>query len=114
MRRVRTAVLGLLLTVSPLFGGEDKQCLDLSAQQDRDMNSPSGIMVIVNGYNRCSEDVDGNRSRFTITALGPGGNALATQRGRFGGSVKPYSRVETRVFVVCDPERVRSIKAEAD
>jgi hypothetical protein len=70
-------------------------------------------MVIVNGYNRCSEDVDGSEGRFKVTAQGPEG-ALASQRGRFGGSVKPYGRVETRVFVICDPDRVRSVKVEPD
>jgi len=82
MRRARALVLGLLVS-APLFAADAKQCLELSARQDREMNSPSGILVFVTGYNRCSEDVDSSQGQFKVTALGPEG-ALATQRELLG------------------------------
>jgi hypothetical protein len=113
MRRIRTAALGLLFTACALLAANPKDCLDLSAREDSDVHSPSGIRVTVNGYNRCAEDLDGGLCRFRVNALGPGGNVIATQSGRFGGTVASHGRVETKVFVVCDPDRVRSISVEA-
>ena len=113
MRRIRTAALGLLLAASFVLAAEPKDCLDLSARQDNDTHSPSGILVTINGYNHCSEDLDGSRCRFRVHALGPGGNVIASQSGRFGGTVASGGRVETKVFVACDPDRVRSISVEA-
>ena len=113
MRRSWSAVLGLFLA-SCLFAASSKNCVDLSARQDRDVSSPSGIRVLVNGYNKCSEDIDGGGTYFRVSVIGPSGTAIARQSGRFGGTIKPGGRVETLVFVVCDPERIRSITVEAE
>jgi hypothetical protein len=113
MSAIRTAALGLLLTACPLLGGSGKECLDLSVTQDNDVSSPSGVRVTVTGRNRCSQDLDGGRSRFKVTAIGTGGAEIATQSGRFGGTVAAHGRAETKVFLVCDPERVRSLRVEA-
>jgi hypothetical protein len=113
MRPIRAAVLGLLLAGSALFAADPRDCLQLSASEDTDVHSPSGVRVTINGYNRCSEDLNGNDCRFRVEAIGPSGNVIASQSGRFGGSVGPGARVETKVFVVCDPERVRSVRVVA-
>jgi hypothetical protein len=112
MRRTWSAALGLFFA-SYLFAANPKDCMDLSARQDRDVSSPSGIRVLVNGYNKCSEDIDGGAASFRVHAIGGSGTPIATQSGRFGSTVRPGARVETLVFVVCDPERVRSITVEA-
>jgi hypothetical protein len=112
MRRARSGVLALLFAASA-FGASPKDCLDLTARIDNDISSPSGIRVIVGGRNRCSEDLDGSEARFKVTAIGTGGVPIATQSGRFGGTVAAHGRVETMVFVSCDPERVRSVRVEA-
>jgi hypothetical protein len=112
MRRTWSAGLGLFLA-SFLFAANPKDCVDLSARQDNDVSSPSGIRVTINGYNRCSEDMDGYRCRFRVDAIGPGGKVIASQSGTFGGTLAPGGRAETKVFVVCDPERVRYITVEA-
>jgi hypothetical protein len=112
MRRSWTAALGLLLA-SFLFAANPKECVDLSARQDNDVSSPSGIRVTINGYNHCSEDMDGYRCRFRVDAVGPNGKAIASQSGTFGGTIAASGRAETKVFVVCDPERVRSVTVEA-
>lgn len=112
MRRTFQVGLGLFLA-SFLFAANPKDCVDLSARQDNDVSSPSGIRVTINGYNRCSEDVDGGATSFRVNAIGSNGTAIARQSGRFGGTIAPGGRVETKVFVVCDPERVRSITVEA-
>lgn len=112
MRRARSSVLALLFAAS-VFGASPKDCLDLTARIDNDVSSPSGIRVTVSGHNRCSEDLDGSEARFKVTAIGAGGAAIATQSGRFGGTVAAHGRVETKVFVLCDPDRVRSIRVEA-
>jgi hypothetical protein len=114
MRRIRTAALGLLLAASFALAADPKDCLLLSARQDSDIQSPSGVRVTVNGHNRCAEDLDGNACRFKVSALGPGGVVIATQSGRFGGTVEPHGRIETKVFVLCDPDRVRSLSVEPE
>ena len=112
MRPTWSAGLGLFLA-SFLFAANPRECVDLSAREDRDVSSPSGIRVTINGYNHCSEDIDGGATSFRVIVMGPSGTAIARQSGRFGGTIRPGGRVETLVFVVCDPERVRSITVEA-
>ena len=113
MKPIRTAAFGLLLAACPLLGGSGKECLDLAVTRDHEVSSPSGVRVTITGRNRCSEDLDGSRSRFKVTALGTGGAEIATQSGRFGGTVAAHGRAETKVFLVCDPDRVRSLRVEA-
>jgi len=113
MRVFRTSAAVLLLAAGPLFAADAKKCLDLSARIDDDISSPSGVRVTINGHNHCSEDLDGNEARFKVMAIGAGGAVIAMQNGRFGGTVAPGGQIETKVFVSCDPERVRSIRAEA-
>jgi hypothetical protein len=113
MKPIRIAAFGLFLAACPLFGGSGKGCLDLAVTQDNDVSSPSGIQVTVTGRNHCSEDLDGSRSWFKVIAIGTGGGEIATRSGRFGGTVAARGRVETKVFLVCDPERVRSLRVEA-
>jgi hypothetical protein len=113
MRRSRLLALAFLLAAASLLGGDPKTCMDLSAKIDTDVSSPSGIRVTITGRNNCSEDLDGRAWRFTVTALGSGSAAIATQNGRFGGTVASHGQVETKVFVVCDPDRARSVKVEA-
>jgi hypothetical protein len=112
MRRLRRGTLALLLIAAPAFAGDPKTCLDLSARMDNDVSSPSGIRVIVSGRNRCTEDLDSSEARFKVIAVGSGGAFIATQSGRFGGTVAAHGHVETLVFVSCDPERVRSVRVE--
>jgi hypothetical protein len=113
MKPIRTAAFGLLLAAFPLLAGSGTECLDLAVTRDNDVSSPTGIRVTITGQNRCAEDLDGGRSRFKVTALGTGGAEIATQSGRFGGTVAAHGRAETKVFLVCDPERVRSLRVEA-
>lgn len=114
MRPVRLAAVGILLLASPLLGASAKDCVDLAARIDNDAHSPSGIRVFVTGRNHCHEDVDSGEASFKVKAHGIGNAVIATQRGRFGGTLAPGGRVETMVFVVCDPDRVRSVSVEAD
>src|SRR5712692_3462839 len=102
MRRTWSAGLGLFLA-SFLFAANPRDCVDLSARPDRDFSSPSGVRVMVNGYNKCSEDIDGGATYFRVNAIGAAGTSIAKQSGRFGGTIKSGGRVETLVFVVCDP-----------
>jgi hypothetical protein len=113
MRRVLTAGVGFFLAVAPLLAASSKECLDLAATRDHDISSPSGIRVTVTGRNHCQEDIEGAHGHFKIKALGTGNAVVGSQRGRFGGTVAPGSRVETKVFVVCDPDRVQSVSVEA-
>jgi hypothetical protein len=112
MRRFAIGALALLFAAAALPGADAKDCLGLSARIDNDVSSPSGVRVTVNGRNRCSEDLDGSQAGFKVLAIGPGGTVIATQYGRFGGTVAPHGQVETKVFVSCDPDRVRSVRAE--
>ena len=112
MRRFRTDTLALFLVAAALLGAEAKDCLDLSAKIDNDITSPSGVRVTVIGRNRCSEDLDGSQARFVVKGIGTGATVIASQNGRFGGTVAAHGQVETKVFVVCDPDRVRSVRAE--
>ena len=110
MKPTLTAALGFLLAAASLLAATGKDCLNLSVVQDHDISSPSGIRVTVTGRNHCSQDLDGSASRFTVTALGSGGAEIATQNGRFGGTIAAGGQVETKVFLMCDPERVRSLR----
>jgi hypothetical protein len=114
MRRFRTGALALSLAAIALLGADAKDCLNLAAKIDNDVSSPSGVRVTVVGRNRCSEDLDGSQARFVVKGIGTGGTVIASQRGRFGGTVAAHGQVETKVFVACDPDRVRSVRAEAN
>jgi hypothetical protein len=112
MRRIlATAVVVCLAWVHPVQATDPKDCLDLSASHDRDVESPSGVRVTVTGRNHCSDSVDSGRVWFTVKAMGNGG-VLGSQGGRFGGMVNASGQVETKVFVVCDPGRVSSVSVE--
>ena len=106
--------VGILLLASPLLGADAKDCLDLAAKIDHDISSPSGVRVTITGRNHCGEDVDSRGLQFRVKVLAPGNSVVGTQRGRFGGMVAPGVVVETKVFVECDPDRVRSVTVEAD
>ena len=112
MRRFRTGALALALAAAALLGADTKDCLDLSAKIDNDISSPSGVRVTVIGRNRCSEDLDGSQARFVVKGIGTGGTVIASQNGRFGGTIAAHGQVETKVFVACDPDRIRSVRAE--
>jgi hypothetical protein len=114
MRIVRAGLAVLLLTAPCLRAAEPKDCLAVSARIDNDTHSPSGIRVIVIGRNRCSEDVDTGRVSFLVTAHGSGTSVVGSQHGNFGGTAAPNASVETLVFVVCDPDRVRSVSVKTD
>ena len=112
MRICRLVLVVLLLSALPAAAAEPKDCLTLSARIDNDVSSPSGVRVTVSGRNHCSEDLDGHDARFKVLAIGPTGSTITTQNGRFGGSISPHTEVETKVFVACDPDRVRFVRAE--
>jgi hypothetical protein len=112
MRGFRTSAAVLLLAAGPLFAEDAKNCLDLIARTDNDVSSPSGVRVTINGRNHCSVDLDGREARFKVMAVGAGGAVIATQNGRFGGTIAPGAQVETKVFVSCDPERIKSLRVE--
>ena len=114
MRIIRTAVLVLLFAAAPLWGAKPTECMEISASQDSDVHSPSGVRVTIRGTNRCSEEINSGSFVFRVIALGSGDAVLGTQRGRFGGQVAPQGQVETKVFVLCDPERVRAVRVEAE
>ncbi|MGH9369104.1 MAG: hypothetical protein ACRD3M_15690 [Thermoanaerobaculia bacterium] len=113
MPRLRAVVLALLLAAPPARAADCRECLDLAAKQDQDITSPSGVRVTVTGRNHCPEDLDGYRCRFKVRVLGAGNTVIATQSGSFGGTIAVHATVETKVFVICDPDRVRSIAVEA-
>ena len=112
MRINRRGLLVLLSSAAVLLGAEPKDCLTLDARIDNDISSPSGVRVTITGRNNCSEDLDGYDAKFKVQAIGMGGAAIATQNGRFGGTIAPHAQAETKVFVACDPERVRSVRVE--
>jgi hypothetical protein len=112
-RSIATAVVLCFALVYPAQATDPKDCLDLSASQDRDVESPSGVRVTITGRNRCSDSVDSGRVSFTVKAMGNGG-VVGSQRGRFGGTVTAQGQVETKVFVVCDPGRVSSVTVDRD
>ena len=114
MSGLRAGLAALLLAASPAGAVEPKDCVSVSAKIDDDTHSPSGIRVIVTGRNRCSEDVDSGRVRFLVVAHGAGNATVGSQRGSFGGTVAPNGSVETLVFVVCDPDRARSVSVQTD
>ncbi len=114
MKLLATAAAVLVLSSALLRGADPRECLGLSARQDQDVTSPSGIRVTVVGRNHCAEDLDGDRCRFRVKVLGTGNAVIATQSGSFGGTIAAHGSAETIVFVLCDPERVRSIAVEPD
>ena len=111
MRRFATAAFVCLAWVHPVQANDPRDCMDLSASHDRDVESPSGVRVTVTGRNHCSESVDSGRVWFTVKAMG-NGDVIGSQGGRFGGMVTAQGQVETKVFVVCDPNRVSSVSVE--
>jgi hypothetical protein len=112
MKTCRRGLLVLLTSAAVLLGAEPKDCLRLDARIDNDVSSPSGIRVTITGRNNCSEDLDGHDAAFKVQAMGMSGSAIATQNGRFGGTIPTGGQVETKVFVACDPDRVRSVRVE--
>jgi hypothetical protein len=103
-----TALLALLLGTAE-GAANPKDCLDMSVSQDQDVSSPSGIRVTVTGRNHCGENVDSSQAWFTVKAIDRGGKVIGSQSGRFGPSLSPGSSTETKVFVVCDPDKVGSV-----
>jgi len=91
-----------------------KECMDLSASRDQDVDSPSGIRVTVSARNRCQESVDSGRRWFKVKAIGNGDAVMGSQKGHFGPTVPRQGQVETKVFVVCEPGKVRSASVEAE
>ena len=112
MRICRSGLLVLLFSAVALFAAEPKDCLDMNAKIDNDVSSPSGVRVTITGRNHCSEDLDGYDAKFKVLAIGSGGSTIATQNGRFGGTIPSHGQAETKVFVACDPDRLRSIRVE--
>lgn len=113
MRLLAAAALGFFLCADPLRAGTAKECTDLAAKIDNDVSSPSGVRVTITARNHCQEDIEGGEVAFKVKALSSGNAVVASQRGNFGGSISPGATAETKVFVVCDPDRVRSVKVEA-
>ena len=112
MNRLRLGVVSWLLTAAPLLAGSAKECLNLSATRDAEIYSPGGIQVTVTGVNdRCSDTVHPDQSSFRVRAIGPNGE-LGVQTGRFQTSTPPGSRSQTKLFVSCDPDRVRYLHVE--
>ena len=114
MRILRAGLTVLLLAAPCLRATEPKDCIAVSARIDNDAHSPSGIRVIVTGRSRCSEDVDSGKVSFLVLAHGSGTAVVGSQRGNFGGTVAPNASIETLVFVMCDPDRVRSVSVKTD
>jgi len=112
MRIWRRGLLVLLSSAAVLLGAEPKDCLSMDARIDNDVSSPSGVRVTITGRNNCSEDLDGDHARFKVQAIGMSGSAIATQNGSFSGTIRAHGQVETKVFVACDPDRVRSVRVE--
>jgi hypothetical protein len=113
MRLLAAAAVLLLLGAAPLQAGTAKECTNLAARIDNDVSSPSGVRVSISAYNRCSDNVDGSEVGFTVKALAAGGAVVGSQRGSFGGSIAPGTTAQTKVFVVCEPDGVRSVTVEA-
>jgi hypothetical protein len=114
MRLLPAAATGFLLGAAFLQAETAKECLDLAARIDHDISSPSGVRVTITGRNHCQEDIDSREFQFKVKVLAPGNSLVGTQHGKFGGIVAPGRVVETKVFVECDPDRVRSVTVEAD
>jgi hypothetical protein len=113
--KVAAAAAGAWILLAAFVGAaEHKECLDLSARQDHDVTSLSGIRVTVFGRNHCSGHIDGDRCRFRVKVLSSGNAVIATQSGTFGGTIASRGSAESLVFVVSDPERVRSVSVEAE
>ena len=113
MRLLSAAAVVLFLAAPLLRAGNAKDCVNLTARIDNDVSSPSGVRVNIEARNQCQDDVDASKISFKVKALGPGNAVIATQRGRFGGSIAPRGLAETKVFVVCDPDRVKSVSVES-
>ena len=112
MRALTAAALGFLLGACSLLAGTAKECTDLSARIDNDVSSPSGVRVSITARNHCQEDIDGSDVSFRVKVVGSGGGVLGSQSGNFGGSIGPGHTAETKVFVVCDPDRARSVTVD--
>ncbi len=109
---VAASVLVLGLNAAAAAGSNPKDCLDLSASQDQDVSSPSGIRVTVAGRNHCSDSVNSGSVWFTVKAMDGGNTVVGSQGGRFGPVLAPGGQAETKVFVVCDPEKVAFVRVE--
>lgn len=114
MRSLRAALAFALLALvaRPLSAEDLKKCLELSGRRDTADYVGAGLRVLVSVRNTCSEDVAGANLRFLVTVRSKNGGTAGTQRGRFSGTVKPYDRAETVVFVGCDAERAGEIEVE--
>ena len=64
--------------------------------------------------NQCQESVDSGRVSFRVKAVDRANVVVASQRGRFGPMVESHGRVETKVFVVCDPAKVYTVSVETE
>ena len=106
------SVLVLGLAAAAAAGANPKDCLDLSASQDSDVSSPTGVQVTVTGRNHCADSVDSSRAWFTVHAIDRGNHVIGSQGGTFGPVLAPGGSAETRVFVVCDPDKVGSVRVE--
>lgn len=114
MRRlISVSAFLCLVLVTPGQAADAKDCVDVSASRDHDIESPSGIRVTVTGRNHCQESVDSGRVWFTVKAMG-NGSVLGSQRGRFGPMVTAQGQVETKVFVTCEADRVSSVSVDKD
>ena len=111
MDRLRRGILPWLLTAAPLLAGSAKDCLNLSATKDQEIYATSGIQVTVTGFNRCGDSVNPDKSAFKVKAMGNDGE-VGAQTGRFQTSIPPGDRGQTRVFIYCNPDRVRSLLVE--
>lgn len=112
MRLVAAAATFFFLVSASLGADSAKECTDLAVRIDNDVSSPSGVRVGISARNHCQDHVDGNDVSFKVKVHASGGAVVGTQRGSFGGSIAPGATVETKVFVVCDPDIVRSVTLE--
>jgi len=108
---ITTAALMLALEAS-VGAANPKDCFALSASQDQDVSSPSGIRVTITGRNQCGESVDGSEVWFKVKVIDRGNSVIGSQQGHFGGTVAPGGSTETKLFVVCDPYKVTSVSVE--
>jgi hypothetical protein len=106
-------MVALALTLEAAAGAANpKDCFSLSASQDQDVSSPSGIRVTVTGRNQCGDSVDSSQVWFKVKVVDRGNSVIGSQEGNFGGMVAHGGSVETKVFVVCDPYKVSSVRVE--
>jgi len=111
--RTLIATVALALALEAAAGAANpKDCFALSASQDQDVSSPSGIRVTVTGRSQCSDSVDGSQVWFKVKATDRSGKVIGSQQGHFGGTIAPGGSTDTKVFVVCDPYSVSSVSVE--